>query len=405
MGNNPPSMYKYPLQTDPFTYWDRLKVSAFILNKNNRLTMGKKVEELERKISDKYKVPALAVSSGSAANHLIFELWKQKHPNKFKNALVIVPVVTWMSSISPALMSGYKIEFCDINLNDFSFDYKMLEKILKSNKDKNLIIWPTALIGFCPDFKKLKILAQTYKAELWGDFCENLHSTYQNESIFSCVDISSLSLYMAHQLVGLEMGFVFIKNEKDYELAKTLRNHGLTRSLNLTSQWRQSIEKKYFYIDKQFLFASLGTNWRTTDLNACFALQDFDRIDENKIHSKQLFNIFDEELDKNQYYLPDDIWDYSHSTLKIAENVPFCLPIFRKDQKMKEYKAKIIENGWETRPIIGSCLTLQPVFKKYHTQKFKNALWIHNHGFYVGLSRNLKEKDIKTLTNILNKEI
>ena len=70
--------FKYPLQTDPFTYADRLRISAFILSKENRLTMGDKVAELEGKMMHKYGRLCLAVSSGSAANHLIFELWKQE---------------------------------------------------------------------------------------------------------------------------------------------------------------------------------------------------------------------------------------------------------------------------------------------------------------------------------------
>lgn len=389
---------KYPLQVDPFTYLDRLKVAKFILNKKNRLTMGEKVLELETKMRIKYgNVACLAVSSGSAANHLIFELWKQKNPELFRNSLVIAPAVTWMSSVSPAIMAGYKVQFCDINLKDFSFDYEMLETILRKNQNKNCIIWPTALIGFCPDFATLKGLTIKYKAELWLDACENLFSTYCGDSIFKQSKISSLSSYHAHQLNSIEGGYVFIHNEKDYEYAKTLRNHGLTRSLDVGSQWRENIENEYCSFDKQFLFATLGTNWRMTDLNAFFALLDFERLDENKEHSLKIGYDFYHKLNKSLYHLPFEI-----ITKQDAEHVLFCLPIFRKDDRMKQCKEQLNSAGWETRPIIGSCLTLQPPFKKYHNQKFKNALWVHEHGFYVGLSRNLKEKDVNRLCNILN---
>jgi len=389
--------FKYPLQTDPFTYADRLRISAFILSKENRLTMGDKVAELEGKMMHKYGRLCLAVSSGSAANHLIFELWKQKYPNKFKKALVIAPAVTWMSSVSPAIMSGYKVEFCDINLEDFSFDYNMLEEILKANKNKNCIIWPTALIGFCPDFNILKSLASKYKAELWLDSCENLYSNYDGCSILSQTRLTSLSAYHAHQLNGIEMGFVFFENSEDYEFGKTLRNHGLIRSLGEKNEWRRALEHDNFTFDKQFLFATLGTNWRTTDLNAMFALQDFERIDSSKNHSKLMGWRFYNELNKSLYTLP-----YSIITGQAAQHILFSLPILRLDRKMPRCKEILNSAGWETRPIIGSCITLQPPLKRYHKESFKNALWVHEHGFYVGLSKKLQYKDIDSLCKILN---
>ncbi len=80
--------YKWPLAIDSFTFLDRLKISAFILNKHNQLTMGKKVEEFENLMTQYTGVKALGVSSGSAANQLIFELYKQRNPEKFKNSLL-----------------------------------------------------------------------------------------------------------------------------------------------------------------------------------------------------------------------------------------------------------------------------------------------------------------------------
>lgn len=393
-------MYKWPLAEDSFTIWNRIKIASFILNKNNQLTMGKKVEEFEDLMTQKYGVKALGVSSGSAANQLIFELYKQRNPEKFKNSLVICPVVTWISSISPAIMAGYKIKFCDINLQDFCFDYDKLEQILEKNKHKNLIIWPTALIGHCPDFNKLQSLAIKYHAQLWGDFCENQFSTYNGASIFSQVGISSLSCYFSHMTVSLEFGFVFFADSRDYEYAKMLRNHGLTRSLDNNSKLKQKIENKYSNIDKQFLFGMLGTNLRPTDCHAVWGLQDMKRADKYKEHRKKIYKYFINKLDNNKYYFPN----YTTLQLNGQETVGFCIPIFRKDNKIEEVKKELNKNGISTRPLIGGCLTLQPCFEKYHNAKdFKNGLWISEHSCYVGLLNSLKYKDIDNLVELLNK--
>ena len=42
--------YRWPLATDPFTLWDRLKICWFLLDKRNMLTMGPKVAEFEEKM-------------------------------------------------------------------------------------------------------------------------------------------------------------------------------------------------------------------------------------------------------------------------------------------------------------------------------------------------------------------
>lgn len=391
-------MSKWKLAADSFSKLDRKRISRFILDPYNQLTMGPKTIEFEGLMSDYARCLALGVSSGSAANHLVFELYKQKNPEKFKNTLVICPVVTWISNISPAIMAGYEIKFCDINLDDFSFDYVQLEKILEENKDKNLIIWTTALIGHCPDFDKLKNLASKYGAELWTDACEANFCTYRNQSILSLTRFTTLSCYFSHCITAIEFGFIFFQNREDYDFAKLLRNHGMIRSIEPDNPYRQEIESKYNNIDKQFLFAAMGTNWRPSDMHAVWGIEDMKRALEYKRNRVNLYKLYCKKIDKEKYYIPN----YSE-LCKDRENVAFCLPIFRKDDKLKELKELLTKENIETRPIIGSCLTLQPVFEKYHDETlFPNAIWLHNHGLYVGLHNRIGKIMMGRLINILN---
>ena len=124
---------RYPLQTDNFTFWDRIKAALFVANKKNKLTTGPKVIELEKeweKISGP-DVKCVAVSSGSTANHLLVETFIQSLNLEPKDIIVFVPSTTWASSVSPWIMRGCKIVFVDINLGDFSFNYDELEKKLE----------------------------------------------------------------------------------------------------------------------------------------------------------------------------------------------------------------------------------------------------------------------------------
>ena len=64
--------YNWPLNVDNFTFFDRLKICCFILNKNNRWTQGNIVYQFELAMADfvgsKY---AVYCSSGSTANTMI----------------------------------------------------------------------------------------------------------------------------------------------------------------------------------------------------------------------------------------------------------------------------------------------------------------------------------------------
>jgi CDP-6-deoxy-D-xylo-4-hexulose-3-dehydrase len=64
---------------------------------------------------------ALMVSSGSTANTLIISAVKEKMGWKDGDKIV-VPACTWVTNISPVFQSGLKPIFCDVNIENFSFD-------------------------------------------------------------------------------------------------------------------------------------------------------------------------------------------------------------------------------------------------------------------------------------------
>lgn len=378
--------FKWPLAVSSFTLWDKLKIAAWLI-RNDRFTMGSKVEDLERLMGEYAGAHALMLSSGSAANQLVFELWKVK--NDCQSAVVHCPAVTWISSLSPAMMASLTVKLCDINLDDFSFDYEMLERHLKEHAGRRQIIWPTALIGFVPDMPRLKTLAKTYGAELYLDSCENTFSP----GILSSCDITTTSTYFSHQVVSVEGGFCFFQDERDFKLAKMFRNHGLSRSLPALDPIRREIEAANPEIDPSFLFAMAGTNLRPTDIHAMFGLTDMRRIPEATRHRKEIYKTFKATLDKHLYYLPGH-----------KDHIGFCLPIFRRDGQISRVKAALAEYDIETRPIIGGNLSRQPPFKGYGDPKdFPNAEWVHTHGCYVGLHQGVTPFMAWNLADELNK--
>ena len=125
----------WPLQENFLHKKDINKLCNFI-KKNKRFTQFKKVKEFEDKFSrwnkSKYSV---FVNSGSSANLLIIQSAKEFF-NWKNNDEVIVPAVTWPTTITPVIQSGLKPIFVDVNLNDFSFDYDYRDTFAFNYGDK-----------------------------------------------------------------------------------------------------------------------------------------------------------------------------------------------------------------------------------------------------------------------------
>src|SRR6056300_72764 len=385
---------KHPLQTDNFTYWDRIKAASFILNKKNRLTSGLKVAELEKnweKISGK-NTKCIATSSGSTANHLLVETFLQSLDLNPKNVTVFVPSTTWSSSVTPWIMRGCEVVFVDINLQDFSFDYEQLKSKLEINKNsKNVkVIWPTALIGFIPNVKKLNELKQKYNTYLFADLCETTMGEYLDTNILNCFDMATTSFFWAHQVCGIEMGMLFMKEEfvkgkEFYSNAKMIRSHGLTRALPKNDITRERVENDNPDIDPEFLFYKIGTNYRTTDLNAFFALLDTKRYYTYIKQRKEIWKYFISSLPEKYMKLNSEI-------------IPFCLPlIIKKYGSIKHIKKILNLNGWETRPIICH-LPINPAFKEFFEgETFTNSEFLTKNGLYVGLNKDITKNNIDEL--------
>lgn len=405
-----PPQYKYPLQTDPFTVWDRLKVSWFILNKNNKLTFGPKVETLEHiwkniaidSISGS-SVKTLATSSGSTANHLLVETFLQTYGEDPTKCVVFVPATTWASSVSPWIMRGFKIRYVDIDLNDLCMSrYDLAYRLKQEAPDSVKIIWPTALIGCLPKINHIKTLADKHDAYLFGDLCEASLGSYGCQSVLQLFDMATTSFFWAHQITSIEGGMLFInaigeRAEDLYENARMIRNHGLIRSLDPQNATRKSITQANPEIDEQFLFAKIGTNYRMSDLHAYFGILDSRKIAGYIKRRVSLWNIVEGAMSDRGFHIPE--------YMKTSGFVPFCIPIIApgKSELILKIKQAVNKAGWETRPII-SFLPLSPAFRVPNAKtEFPNSNSLHKDGFYVGLNSDLKAKDIRALIKIIDR--
>lgn len=377
---------KWPLNVDNTTFLDRLKICSFFLNRKRKWTQGELVKNFEEKMANfidcKY---AIFCSSGSSANTLIA---MQLKDTSNKN-IVIFPSTTWTTSITPFIREGFTPKFIDINLQDFSFNYKALEEFVEKNADSVAAIFATSLLGFVPDVAKLIQLSIKYNIRLMFDNCENTFGSFDEKNISSFVT-STTSTYFGHHLQSVEGGFIFTNSKEEYEYFLMLRNHGMTRSVIDNERY---LNKD---VDPRFDFYCLGNNFRNCEIRSLIGILDLHKVDVHISKRKHLYNIFESEIDHSKFIVAE--------RYENRDPVPFAFPIINKQIENKKIALDYcLANGIETRPIISGNLLRQTCFKKYgRPEDFPNSEFIHNNGFYVGLHTKLKEKDVLNLIHYLN---
>jgi CDP-6-deoxy-D-xylo-4-hexulose-3-dehydrase len=383
---------KWPLNKNNFSIFDRLKICKFILNTKNRWTQDIQVKKFEEKmakyVGSKY---AVFVANGSLANNLIVQYVKSISKNK---KIVVFPSTTWQTSCSPWIKAGFIPHFIDISLEDFSINKdKLLEYVIK-NKNKIACIFPTSLIGFCPDIEFYKKLEETYKVRIAFDNCENTFGLFRDKNISSYFT-SSTSTYFGHQIQSIEGGFVFTNSEEEYKFYLMARNHGMVRSLK--TYGLNTKEYDNIKVDKLFDFYLLGDNYRNSDLNAFIGQLDFRRIDIYTQSRKDLYSLFRNNIDDNKYCLPPDRPN--------CFDVPFCIPIILKNKKLVKKALEICKQfDIEYRPIISGFLGYQTCYKEFFksAKDYPNSIYLHNNGFYIGLYHGVKKSSIIKLIKSLN---
>ena len=385
----------WKLMDDAITFGDRLKLAKFALT-TNKFTNGEKVIELERAwnqwLGSKH---TLFVSSGSTANFLLIAAIKEKY-NLKNGDKVLVPACTWMTNVAPIIQLGLEPIFCDINFNDFSFDESELGYISREHCDIKLI-FVTHLLGFTSNVRKYRSL-ETYfpDALIIDDVCESHGCKDYNGSRIGSNSLgATFSTYFGHHLTTIEGGFVSTNNSDLYDLMKMKRSHGLARESSLY----QCYASQYSNIDKQFLFVTDGYNFRNTELGAVLGLSQLSKLN-NSIDIRN----------KNYKKFCDMMFDYEHlfySVKYYSSTSSFCFPfICKTDEIYNKFKAELLKNNIEYRPIVSGNLLKQPFLKDYtlctNTDiNYTNVEVLHKRGLYIGNSQFINDKHLKKLESIL----
>ena len=382
----------WPLMGETINFFDRLKMAHFALT-TNKFTSGMNIKKFEYEWSKWLGAKhSLFVSSGSTANMLLIAAIKELY-NLQNGDKVLVPACTWVTNVAPIFQLGLTPIFCDINLQNYSFDLEEARKIAEKHDDIK-VIFVTHLLGFPA---QNDILAKIFpNALIIDDICESHGCLDRNGFKYGSQSLgATFSFYFGHHMTTIEGGMISTNNTKLYDLMRMKRSHGMSRESENKERYAQENKN----IDPLFLFMTDGYNFRNHEICAVLGLSQLKRL--NSMIAKRRENYVDYVDIVNKF--PKLFVGHEY----IDGNSSFCFPFICKSEEIAN-KIKVVfrENSIEYRPIVSGNLLTQPFllnkgYKIETNRNMCNVEMLHTHGLYVGNSHMIGKKHMKKLLKLL----
>lgn len=229
---------------------------------------GKYTTQFETQVATFFgKRYGLFVNSGSSA--CLLALASLNLPDGIE---VITPACTFSTTVAPILQLGYTPVFCDVESNTYVASVgAVMEKIT----EKTRVIMLPNLIGNKPDWKLLRAkLNDAGRTDIFliEDSADTM--TYTPET-----DISTTSFYASHVITACGSGGMVMFNE-----AKYLKRATMFRDWGRIGDNTELVVERFNYdvdaikYDYKFLYACLGYNFKSSEINAAFGLEQMKKL-------------------------------------------------------------------------------------------------------------------------------
>jgi len=336
---------------------DEIKAAVDVLLSTN-VTMGPKVKGFEREYADAFGFKyAIMNNSGSSANLLaVAAMVNPATPERLNPGdEVIVPALSWSTTIWPVVQCGLKPVIVDIDPRTLNIDPNEVERAISP---RTRAIMPVHVYGNPCDMSALADICRRRGLQLIEDCCEALGASYDGIPVGRFGRVGTFSFYFSHHMTTLEGGMCVTEDFEFAEVMRALRAHGWTRELEDRGRYL----KQYPDIDPRFLFVNVGYNMRATELQGAFGSVQLPKlagfVEQRRTNSASWRKSLDRwsEFFMFQTETPKGRSSYFGFPMTVKDEAPF---------KVREFMDFMKEARIETRPIIAGNIAVQPAMKLF----------------------------------------
>ena len=371
---------------------DDIKQLISWLETNPRLTKGQLNVQFEKEWSEwlgkKYSV---FVNSGSSAN--LAALYSLLLSGKLRNNKIVVPAVSWVTTVTPAVQFGMEPIMCECDEDNLGLNIEHLKQIIKEHDPSSIIL--VHVLGFPNHMNEIVELCKEHDIRLIEDTCESIGSEYEGKKLGTFGDLSTFSFYFGHHMSTIEGGMISTDDEDLYHILLSIRSHGWDRDLPKSKQIE--LRKKYNISDFRSLYTFYypGFNLRATDLQAFIGLQQLNKLStiiENR------------NINYQRYHdgIKNTEWKINPPTNSFISN--FSYPVITKN--IKELVEKLTENNIECRPLICGSINEHPFwYERYGKQELPISKKVHEYGLYLPNNHQMTIEEVDKVINIVNQYV
>jgi CDP-6-deoxy-D-xylo-4-hexulose-3-dehydrase len=205
---------------------------------SDALTMGAQCRAFEREFAGYLGVEhAVMVNSGSSANLIaLFALADALVPADgalphriLPGSEVIVPALTWSTTIWPVLQVGAKPVFVDCDPHSLQMRADAIEAAITPDTSAIVVVH---VLGGAVDVAAVEAIARRRKLWLFEDTCESLGVAWNGKRVGSFGHLASFSFYFSHHITTIEGGMVVTNNAQLADLLRAIRAHGWVRDMH-----------------------------------------------------------------------------------------------------------------------------------------------------------------------------
>ena len=371
---------------------DDIKELISWLETNPRLTKGQLNVQFEKEWSEwlgkKYSV---FVNSGSSAN--LAALYSLLLSGKLRNNKIVVPAVSWVTTVTPAVQFGMEPIMCECDEDNLGLNIEHLKQIIKEHDPSSIIL--VHVLGFPNHMNEIVELCKEHDIRLIEDTCESIGSEYEGKKLGTFGDLSTFSFYFGHHMSTIEGGMISTDDEDLYHILLSIRSHGWDRDLPKSKQIE--LREKYNIGDFRSLYTFYypGFNLRATDLQAFIGLGQLKKLDDIVKNRQINYQRYHEGIKNNE-------WKVNPPANSFISN--FSYPIITKN--ITELVEKLTENNIECRPLICGSINEHPFwYERYGKQVLPISKKVHEYGLYLPNNHQMTIEEVDKVINIVNQYV
>lgn len=244
--------------------------------KSDWLTTGPLVERFEKAIEEFTGIPAVVVSSGTAALHCAYSAIGLTAGDE-----VITPPLTFIATQSTAANFGAKIVFADIKWTTGNIDPKLVAKAI-TRRTKAIVAVDYA--GHPADLDELRQIADDNSLYLIEDAAHSFGSTHKGLHVGSVADLTTFSFFPTKNITTGEGGAIVSKNAKLLEKVRLFSRQGLVKKpaefkISDQGSWHQEVHE-------------FGLNYRLPDILCALGISQLSKANQLKQKRKEIFETY-----------------------------------------------------------------------------------------------------------------